>query len=131
MTYIKPENRATCHPEKKIHAKGLCATCYWKSTYHKTGSLAARNKRYLKEYGITLDQYNDMLSRCNFRCEICGEQHREEQWKRLCVDHNHATNEVRGLLCDDCNQALGRTKENPAIILGLIGYLDKYKTKLL
>lgn len=127
MTYIKPENRASCHPDKKIHAKGLCSKCYWKSTYHKTGSPRARNKRYLKEYGITLDQYNDMLAKCNFRCEICGTQHREEQWKRLCVDHDHETTKVRGLLCDDCNQLIGRAKEKKDILLSAVNYLEKHK----
>jgi hypothetical protein len=118
------KNPAKCHPDKKAHAKGLCAKCYWKSTYNRSGFEKYRDKRYLKEYGITLKQYNEMLAYCDFKCEICGKPHKEEHWERLCVDHNHATGKVRGLLCDDCNQAIGRVKENIPTILKIISYLE-------
>lgn len=42
-----------------------------------------------------------------------------------CVDHNHETGAVRGLLCGGCNKALGLARENPDVLLGLIEYLKE------
>ncbi len=64
-----------------------------------------RNKRYnLRKYGLTLDEFEKMLGQQNNRCAICGGPPRSK--KGLHVDHNHATGEVRGLLCYLCNHAM-------------------------
>jgi hypothetical protein len=63
--------------------------------------------RYLKKtYGITLEQYNKLLVEQNYSCYICQKSITEFK-KRLAVDHNHKTGEIRGLLCMWCNKALG------------------------
>lgn len=62
----------------------------------------------LKGYGITVEDYNRMLERQGNRCAICGTLSGERKGIHcLCVDHDHNTNKVRGLLCHDCNRALG------------------------
>jgi oligoribonuclease NrnB/cAMP/cGMP phosphodiesterase (DHH superfamily) len=66
-----------------------------------------RNKiKGITKYGITIEQYNNMLEEQNFVCPICKEPPKENN-KRLHIDHNHDTGEVRGLLCSKCNGALG------------------------
>ncbi len=56
-------------------------------------------------YGITIQDYDTMLENQGGKCAICR---RERLGKRkLCVDHDHATGKVRGLLCTVCNSALG------------------------
>ena len=68
----------------------------------------ANRKRYpiarLQRYGITLEQYNQMLTQQNNLCKICN---KPQVGKRpLAVDHCHETNKVRGLLCYNCNRGM-------------------------
>ena len=77
--------------------------------------ILAKNKKYNKEnpdkrksailkyeYGITLDQYNEMFKAQEGKCAIC-QRHQNELTRTLCVDHDHKTNKVRALLCLTCN----------------------------
>lgn len=82
-----------------------------------------RNAHYKYKYGITLEQYNDLLTKQEHRCAICG----DGQWdhkRSFSVDHDHKTGQVRGLLCLLCNTALGKFKDSQEI-------LDKAKLYLL
>jgi hypothetical protein len=64
----------------------------------------------IRQYGITLDEYQKMHEAQNGLCAIC---HRPEtrtirgEVRPLCVDHEHETGRVRGLLCSNCNVAIG------------------------
>lgn len=57
-------------------------------------------------FGITPDQYTQMLSEQQNRCKICNVEFLGERSK-ICIDHNHSTGKVRGLLCQGCNTGLG------------------------
>ena len=57
-------------------------------------------------YGLSIEEYDQMFKEQNGRCKICG-RHRTEQKNELSVDHNHITGQVRGLLCARCNVGLG------------------------
>lgn len=72
-------------------------------------------------FGVTEDEYNEILMFQNGVCAICKEKCREG--KALAIDHNHATNYVRGLLCRQCNTALGMLREDPAIVKRAENYL--------
>jgi hypothetical protein len=65
-----------------------------------------RDSQYRLLYGITLEDYNALYYNQDGKCKIC-KKHQVEFKKRLAVDHNHKTGEVRGLLCQKCNQAIG------------------------
>jgi hypothetical protein len=56
-------------------------------------------------FGITVDDYNQMLKNQNGGCAICEIKHNNK--RRFCVDHCHKTNKVRGLLCNGCNTGVG------------------------
>lgn len=73
-----------------------------------------------KRYGITSDDYDQMLICQGGKCAIC-----KEQSDRLFVDHDHATRNVRGLLCHGCNIILGNAKDSPDILRAALAYLDK------
>lgn len=63
-------------------------------------------KKYGLQYGITSLEYDKMLVAQGNCCYICG-RHQIEFKKRLCVDHDHTTGSIRGLLCTNCNAKLG------------------------
>jgi hypothetical protein len=69
-----------------------------------------------------LAEYGDLAFNQNFGCGICKQQQVE-----LVVDHCHATNKVRSLLCKACNLAIGHIKENIESAENLLTYLKKWK----
>lgn len=84
-----------------------------------------RNAALKKNYGITLEDWNKMFEEQHGCCAICG-THQSELDRKLSVDHNHDTGEIRSLLCDACNQVIGRVKENIIVLLNMIDYLKKH-----
>lgn len=89
-----------------------------------------RNYHYKTKYGITMDEYTLMLEAQDYRCAICGEaettKNKQGQIASLCVDHNHVTNKVRGLLCRMCNSALGKFKDSIEILDKAKSYLNQH-----
>ncbi len=83
-----------------------------------------RDSYYKTKYGISLSQYEDLLKSQNYSCFIC-ERPESQFKKRLCVDHNHKTGEVRGLLCDFCNHRLIGRHTNPELFEKAASYLKQ------
>ena len=77
-----------------------------------------------KGINITYEEYKEKYVRLGGCCEIC-----KEQLPSLCVDHNHTTGQIRGLLCTPCNLAIEHLKESTNILMNAIDYLYKYGTK--
>jgi hypothetical protein len=65
-----------------------------------------------------------MLSEQSGVCKICGEPCPTYK-HALAVDHNHTTGKVRGLLCNNCNNGLGRFRDNPQYLRAAADYLEK------
>lgn len=86
--------------------------------------LKAQLKRY---YGITVEQYNAMFAYQNGACAICGKPE-SEQSRKLSVDHNHETGAVRGLLCDNCNHAIGMFQDDIDLLQKAINYLKMHQS---
>ena len=88
-----------------------------------------REKRNVIVKGNEILITNEQLEeyrRVHNKCEICGKSvedicNENNHFKKLCIDHNHITNEFRGLLCMTCNSALGWFEKNEDAILK---YLD-------
>ncbi len=86
-------------------------------------------KDNLGRYGLTPQQYNEMLEQQNFKCKICGaEKSGSKRADRLFVDHCHKTNKVRGLLCQHCNMSLGGFRDNPDLLQRASQYLYNQMT---
>ena len=77
----------------------------------------------LKRHGITQDQFIAMKESQGFGCKVCGRPE-SECTKGLCIDHDHKTGKIRGLLCNGCNAALGFMQDDIAAIRALVTYLE-------
>jgi hypothetical protein len=78
------------------------------------------------EYGITLEQYNQMYFDQGGNCAVCGAHYEirgTNKLDTLHVDHNHETGKVRGLLCHNCNSGIGYFKEDKNLIQRILDYL--------
>jgi hypothetical protein len=77
----------------------------------------SRNRYLLKRFGITEEQYAKLLQDQDEACAVCKRPARSFK-TRLCVDHDHRTGHVRGLLCNYCNRRIvGRHRRDAGAIL--------------
>jgi hypothetical protein len=89
-----------------------------------------KNHKLKKAYGITLDEYNKLLLKQKNKCLICEIDNNgkyRNKARAFAVDHCHNTNKIRGLLCSDCNIAIGLLKDNTKHLQSAINYLNKLK----
>ena len=89
-----------------------------------------RNNEYTKhkKYGITPDEYEAILEAQNGMCAACGKPEQSifrGQARKLAIDHCHTSGFVRGLLCGNCNRALGLLYEDPERITALLRYVEE------
>jgi hypothetical protein len=73
-----------------------------------------------KNYGLNEVEYNTLVSKANNQCMICKSP---PMRTKLSVDHCHTTKKVRGLLCHNCNIAIGLFKDNTELLEQAIKYL--------
>lgn len=94
--------------------------------------LASARKKVLHRQGMTQEQYDAQYKYQKGVCAICGQPHGRTllgRSKDLAIDHDHQTNELRGLLCDDCNIGLGIFRDDPERLLVAAWYLLAYKNR--
>jgi len=93
----------------------------------------ARAEHLWRVYGLTIEEYEKILTDQNGLCACCGRSEtrragrkkRSENVPMLHVDHCHMTGRIRGLLCSACNQALGLLGEDPYRIEALLHYVEE------
>lgn len=130
----KKRPQAECHPDKPHFARGMCKKCY-DANYQEQNRCRAttnskkwaksnpdmvKNARLKYRYGIDLATYTAKLAAQDGLCKICQNAPAEH------VDHCHLTGEVRGLLCGDCNRAIGLFREDRATLMRAVAYLELY-----
>jgi hypothetical protein len=120
---------ATNHRYSTAHKEEIAAKARHKwatdADFRERGLAASRARdshadKLKQVYGLSTADYNAMLRRQNGACAIC----RQKSAERLCVDHCHKTNRVRGLLCRKCNTGLGCFGDDPERIEAAIAYLQ-------
>lgn len=92
--------------------------------------LAFNRKSNIAKFGISIEEYTVLLESQEGVCAICKNPEtvihpKTDRPQNLTVDHNHATGEVRGLLCARCNKGIGLLREDPDILLSAISYLNR------
>lgn len=122
--------RNTCHP---------CRAKYMRR-YHKErreklqrdGINVDRVQLLRRTYGMTDQQFAELLAKQDGRCAICGRDKATNEVlapgrkpKSMSVDHCHATGKVRGLLCAACNRAIGLFKDDPTLCEAAAAYLRR------
>lgn len=105
----------------KEYRRGTCKTCHIKETKLSAKQYSQedyiRKIRYL--YGISREEYLLLFEKQNGLCAICC----RDIDRKLCVDHCHKTKKVRGLLCHNCNRALGLIGDDPETAKRMLNYL--------
>ena len=93
---------------------------------HRGDCKACRKAESLKQYGLTMQCYDRLVELQGNQCAICGttEPKGTSTLNRWYVDHNHHTDEVRGLLCSTCNTGLGNFYDNADTLRRAADYLD-------
>jgi len=92
--------------------------------YHHKNPQRSRD-RLFKKYGITAQQYDEILQNQNGCCAIFGTVKNGERMNFV-IDHNHETGKVRGLLCTQCNAGIGNFKENLFSLSNAATYLESF-----
>lgn len=129
---LECKNKASREWDKRNSERKRKANKEW---YHRVKSeqpdkfpLQRRRAKFKRVYGITLDEYDEMLKSQDYKCVTCGKEHNDTEQEKLRVDHCHATGKVRGLLCHNCNISLGLIKEDIKVLDSLKAYVLKHQT---
>lgn len=83
----------------------------------------ARAYSLKRRYGITLEQYDELLVRQDGKCAVCLKE-AEEFNVRLAVDHDHKSGEIRGLLCRYCNHRIVGRHRDANLLRRVADYLE-------
>lgn len=88
-----------------------------------------RGKNLKMRFKLTTDAYDQQFIQQRGLCDICSQPETaidtKGKLKWLCVDHSHSTGELRGLLCNSCNTALGKFGDSKEVLLSAIKYLEE------
>jgi len=101
------------HEERKAYER--------KYNRERRNSRMAYNRQKL--FGLSPSEYEQMVIAQSGVCKICG-QPPSGRRTALCVDHDHNTGQIRGLLCSLCNVGLGHFKDSPELLQKAIDYLQ-------
>ena len=113
--YLRSDQLGKRRPDcKDCHKAQVTRNCRLRQDYW-------NERRQAQRYGMTADQYREMLALQDGCCAICR---RKPTGRRLAVDHEHRTGRVRGLLCDACNRAIGQFGDDPTRIRCAAEYVD-------
>jgi hypothetical protein len=101
-----------------------CMNVRWSKWYNSKEHEYKRKRRLKINYGITHEEYESMFEARDGLCDICK---RPESFRGtlLSVDHDHETGKIRGLLCNNCNRALGLIGDSLEQAQRMVSYLER------
>lgn len=127
-----PARIPACHPDRKHAAKGLCSNCYCRDygannrarlnanakNWSRRNPDRVRAARIKYRYGITSEDVRLRVVEQGGLCKVCAAAPATD------VDHNHVTGMVRGVLCGDCNRAIGLLRDDPDRMRRAASYVE-------
>lgn len=98
-------------------------------------ALTDRVRKFRRQFGITPDDYNRLFAAQGGLCAVCGRPETAPGnalngttgTRMLAVDHDHESGRVRGLLCANCNRAIGLFTDNPALLRRAADYIEEHR----
>lgn len=144
----RTKRKARCHPEKNVLARGMCSTCYrawwrdqpgnreaervngamWQRQRMQRLTPDERREIVIRRHGLTRADFDQMVADQGGGCAACGGISTK---RPLQIDHCHDTGQIRGILCGNCNSALGHARDDVARLESLIEYLRKSRSRAL
>lgn len=120
---LQPAAGLTCSTkecDRPAFSRGWCRLHYQRWRRERVG----KSEHLRRTYGLTEDEYDALLASQDSRCAVC-----RRESDRLVVDHCHDSGRVRGILCGQCNLALGLVRDDPEVLAGLIAYLESHSAR--
>jgi peroxiredoxin family protein len=113
---------------RKTGHASWCSNC--QARYHEVNKERAhanmKRNHFKRKYGMTLEEVIELGKEQDNKCPICTQQLVYEKYG-YAVDHDHVTDEVRGILCFNCNRSLGGFKDDPVVLRAAADYLEARK----
>lgn len=130
---IKPLVSFHKHGATRTRRSPYCSDCANKKARDWTAANSHRDdykkrKRanyYKHKYNLSIEQVEEIFDNQNGCCDICRKQ-LHKGFQGFDVDHCHKTGKIRGILCNNCNKAIGGLQESVENLKSAILYLEKY-----
>jgi len=98
----------------------------WARRTRKQNPRRLLNYHYIHDYGITIEERDAKLEAQKHLCAVCN-----RLMDSPCLDHDHETDQIRDLLCKNCNCALGLLQDDMLILESALAYLKKWKSNVI
>ena len=132
---VKPLDDFYEHKKARDGRFNFCKLCHgigtrkWRAEHPEKTKKYARKHFIRNRYGLEPLWHLSLLREHDFKCAICGATQSDASKAELSIDHDHETGKIRGVLCGNCNNGLGRFKDDIDLLRKAVSYLEKYDGK--
>ena len=100
----------------------------WSANNPERSHLSQRQRNLKHRFGVDLEWYEEQFKKQNYSCAICKTKTNktvgDRQFWNFSVDHCHDSGKIRGILCNNCNRALGLFQDNPELLKKAASYVE-------
>ena len=133
-SFFSPSHTLASQARSRLPLKNICVR---KTKFYATNNIMRRlqnnDRGKYAQFGVTPGKFQAMLKKQNYVCAACGQKETTKykgRLRELSIDHCHTTGRVRGLLCGNCNRALGLVHEEIERLKALIRYLEEQEDNI-
>jgi hypothetical protein len=120
--YLKNKDRINAK-NKEYQEKNKDRISKQRKEFYKKNSDRLKEIKMMRVYGIGMEDFARLLNNQNNACAVC--KTKNPIGNGFCVDHDHKTGVIRGILCPGCNTAIGLMRDDPQILQSAISYLEQ------